>query len=97
MKEALRGNRSGTAALGVIVLAVVTAFGSWAAAAGRTDGPSFMTGVILNAVLPMVVLGVVLAAAGLQRDRTLLPASVSLALIPAAMASAWLIGWISRA
>jgi hypothetical protein len=44
----------------------------------------------------MVVLGVALAVAGLQRDRTLLPASLSLALIPAAMAAAGLIGWISR-
>lgn len=97
MKEALRGNRSGTASLVVMALAVLTVFGAWAAAAIRHEGPSFMTGVLLNAVIPLAVLGIVLAVTGLQKDRTMVPAGISLVLIPAAMAVAWLIGWISRA
>lgn len=97
LREALRGNRSGTASLIVMALAVLAAFGSWAGATLRHDSPSFMAGVLLNAVIPLAVLGIVLAVTGLQKDRTIVPASISLVLIPASMAVAWLIGLISGA
>jgi hypothetical protein len=97
VKEALHGNRSGTASLVLIVLAVLTVFGSWAMATVRHADPSFMKGVLLNAVIPLAVLGIVLAITGLQKDRTIVPASISLVLVPAAMAAAWLVGLFSGA